>query len=1270
MPADPNRAKDLFLAAAELPAADRPAFLAGACAGDPELRAAVERLLAAHDAPDSRIDFPGDPWATSAEAPKPPTGDVPADDRGLVLAGRYKLVEQIGEGGMGSVWMAQQVEPVRRVVAVKLIKPGMDSKAVLARFEAERQALALMEHPNIARVLDAGLSADGRPFFVMELVKGVPITQFCDARKLTPRQRLELFVPVCQAIQHAHQKGVIHRDIKPSNVLVALYDDHPVPKVIDFGVAKAAGQPLTDRTLLTGFGAVVGTPEYMSPEQASLNQLDVDTRSDVYSLGVLLYELLTGSPPHPRKELERAGLLEVLRVIREVEPPRPSARLSTSETLASLAAVRGTDPARLTRLVRGELDWLVMKALEKERARRYETANAFAAEVQRYLAGEPVQAVPPSAGYRLRKFVRRHRASVLTAAAFALLLLVGAAVSAWQAIAATRARNDADQARDAEADARANTEMALTESREKTARMTYERAQAFCEEGKADLGLLWMARSLELTPPGATDLDRTIRTSINLWARQHTGVRPMPPGFNLRKAALNTFDVAVSPDGRSVLTFDVHGVPRLCDLSTGNLRFTLPFEDDAPPAPDKWDGKWCPAFSPDGRLVAATREDRRVRVWDAATGQLIGKPLIHDHLVRGIGFDPAGKRLATAAGKQVRFWSVERGQPEGGPLTAAEGVEEELGGVEFSGDSRLLIAWTHNRKIPDRVLLWELPSGKLRPPLSKLELFLPIHHACFSPDGRLLLVSGFQTQLDGTLLPMARFWDVASGQPVGARMTREHTDSWRSFGKPCFRPDGRVLVTGGYPVRLWQVPSGKPLGTSNQLELVAWRPAFSPDGRVLFDLSHELHREGILDMAPGLEASQQLAVPRSNIVGFDVSPDGRWALTTHEDPRDQGERLSHCAFRLYDLAAGKAVRAPIEVKVPMPVSLPRAFSPDGLYLATMAGKNALQVWETATGRERGPRLEMNSPGHAVAFSPDGRLLAAGDESGEVRLWNAATGQAVGPPIVHGGTVSRLRFSPDGQKLLIGGWRPDKGQARLWDVGTAQPLGPALDTFSEVFDAAFSPDGRTFVTGSLRLIRWDAATCQPLWKVPMFEPASRVAFSPDGRQVLATCVNKAEARLFDARTGTPTGPHLRHKRGDVRAAFSPDGRLVLTTSADLTARLWDPATGLPVGPVWVNLHNAPEGYFTSDGRGLVLYEDDVISRWEVPGPIEGTPERVRLAVEAATRFSLDSYGGTQPLFPTIQPDPSRGTGRAWGPDPYEPVRKQLEELGGPPGYFRR
>jgi eukaryotic-like serine/threonine-protein kinase len=485
--------RELFIAALQLPdPAEREAWLDRECGTDVALRQRINVLLRAFEKAGSLLESPIDPSPAgigetkAAESVSEPDSRLPAETPGTII-GHYKLLEQIGEGGMGTVWMAQQTEPVKRVVALKLIKPGLDSRQIITRFEAERQALALMDHPNIAKVLDAGHtgqkdesgrmqdetgktsdssfrlhpSSFGRPYFVMELVKGVPITRYCDDHHLTPRQRLELFVPVCHAVQHAHQKGIIHRDLKPSNVLVALYDDRPVPKVIDFGVAKATGPQLTEQTLHTGFGAVVGTIEYMSPEQAGFNQLDVDTRSDIYSLGVLLYELLAGSPPFSRKELEKSGMLEMLRVIREQEPSKPSTKLSTAEGLPTLAANRGTEPAKLTRLVRGELDWIVMKALEKDRGRRYETANGFAMDLQRYLADEPVLAGPPSAWYRLRKFVRRNKGPVLAAGVFVFLLTAGIVGTTTGLFRALAAEKRAVTERDQKEEARRQTRQAL-----------------------------------------------------------------------------------------------------------------------------------------------------------------------------------------------------------------------------------------------------------------------------------------------------------------------------------------------------------------------------------------------------------------------------------------------------------------------------------------------------------------------------------------------------------------------------------------------------------------------------------------------------------------------------------------------------------------------------------------------------------------------------------------------------------------------------------------
>src|SRR6266705_1552898 len=443
----PAQDVDLFAAAIELPVAERAAYLDRACSGDADLRQRVEGLLKEHD------DL-GDLPEKRPAAGRPARAAQAFPERAGDRIGHYKLLQQIGEGGCGVVYMAEQEAPVRRRVALKIIKPGMDTRSVIARFEAERQALALMDHPNIAKVFDAGATEAGRPYFVMELVRGVKITEYCDQFSLTTEDRLELFVQVCRAVQHAHQRGIIHRDIKPSNILVTQsLEGVATPMVIDFGVAKATtDQRLTDKTVFTAFEMLVGTPAYMSPEQAELSSVDVDTRTDIYSLGVLLYELLTSSTPFETEELLKAGLDEIRRVIREQEPLRPSTRLTkmAGADLTTVAQQRRSEPPRLIHTIQGDLDWIVMKALEKDRTRRYETANGLAADLKRYLNNEPVVARPPSSAYRFQKAIRRNKLVFGAATAVVVALVAGIAISTWKTVQATKAQRETEAARNNE----------------------------------------------------------------------------------------------------------------------------------------------------------------------------------------------------------------------------------------------------------------------------------------------------------------------------------------------------------------------------------------------------------------------------------------------------------------------------------------------------------------------------------------------------------------------------------------------------------------------------------------------------------------------------------------------------------------------------------------------------------------------------------------------------------------------------------------------------
>jgi serine/threonine protein kinase len=549
-----SQANDLFLRAAEVESPDeRRLFLDQQCSDDAALRAQVESLLAASAKVGS---FLSQPAARALAASQETVDHEPIAERPGTIIGPYKLLQQIGEGGFGVVYMAEQEKPVRRMVALKIIKPGMDTALVIARFEAERQALALMDHPNIARVLDAGTTEEkdeggrmkdeqsknssdssfilhpssfrgGRPYFVMELVKGIPITEFCDQNHLLPEARLKLFVDVCHAVQHAHHKGVIHRDIKPSNVMVTLHDGVPVVKVIDFGVAKATWQKLTERTLFTAYGQMIGTPAYMSPEQAEMSGLDIDTRSDVYSLGVLLYELLTGTTPLESERLREAGYAEMQRLIREEEAPRPSTRLSSlGQTATVLAGNRGLDVKGLARLLAGDLDWIVMKALEKDRNRRYGTPENFAEDIKRYLRHEAILARPPSTAYKLKKFAQRNRGAVLTAAMVAAALVVGTALATWQAVAARQAEFRALAERDEKEQARKDADIA----RKKAEDFADEVRQANVLSGRASVDFherRWasahakFARAEQLQPDSVAlyYLRRIMHETLGLWDR-------------------------------------------------------------------------------------------------------------------------------------------------------------------------------------------------------------------------------------------------------------------------------------------------------------------------------------------------------------------------------------------------------------------------------------------------------------------------------------------------------------------------------------------------------------------------------------------------------------------------------------------------------------------------------------------------------------------------------------------------------------------------------
>ena len=1102
----------LFDAARRLsePAA-RQRYLDDACP-DSAVRARVEALLRVHDSEQSFLR----PEAAA------PTIDLPAaSEQPGTMIGPYKLLERVGAGGMGDVWMAEQTQPVRRKVAAKVIRAGMDTAQVVARFEAERQALALMDHPNIARVFDGGTTDRGRPFFVMELVKGIPITKYADDHRMPVRERLGLLADVCRAVQHAHQKGVIHRDLKPSNVLVAPYDGRPVVKVIDFGIAKATGPVLTERTLFTAFGAVVGTPEYMSPEQAEVNNQDVDTRSDIYSLGVLLYELMTGSTPLTRKRVKDVAILEVLRVIREEEPPRPSTRLLSTPELPSIAACRGLEPKKLNSLVRGELDWIVMKALEKDRNRRYESANALAADIQRYLNDEAVQACPPSPTYRLRKFAGRNKSALaILTVLFAALVTTGtvATVGHFRISAALTREAAANkqlegalyyQTIDLAERARNAGQVRLAEQlllECKPAHRGWEwhylnrlrYGQMPAVEHPSHLFALAASRDGRLVAVGGSDGTVTVRDG------QRLGV------IRVRRAHSSwARSLAFSPDSQ-----------RLVSGGWDRRIWLWNMTDDAP----VWQAKaddivQCVAYHPDGHLIASSGASGHVQLWDARTGDertwATGSAITnHDDNLFALTFSPDGRQLAGGGSDgRVKIWRTE----DGSLLHHLPAQSEQVLGLAYSPDGRLLAAASggfYTKEQRGEVGIWETTSGRRL-------------HRLGGPNGSAFCVAfspdGTRVAAGGSADPSVRVWDVGTGAQA-IRLSGHREAVW----SVAFSPDGNRLYSssGDRTLRVWDA---RPLTSGPETERGVLADfasevhgiAFHPDGKLLATACPE----GDVQIwnARTSQLVQTIPVKGTSCVAF--SRDGRWLAAgsfgvIHVWQAPAWERRD-------PILTGDMVNAV-------------SFHPTNGQLAAAVGKT-VGIWDVATGVPRAPPAGHTNFLLSAVYSPDGRTIASAGFEGEIKVWDA---------------------DPRPTSLLQGAIPspapPWDWLARAWVTSPGHLARNLTGHVGRVSCIAFSPDGKHLVSAGVDGVfhRWDTAT----WTrtTPALSHHGHVralAFSPDGSQ-LASTGSDATVRVWDAHDFRPLFALRGHTDSIGGIAFSPDADLIASVSLDRTVRIWN------------------------------------------------------------------------------------------------------------------
>ena len=1009
--------------------------------------------------------------------------------------GRYKLLELIGEGGMGLVYLAEQQEPIRRIAALKIVKLGMDTKQVIARFEAEKQMLALLDHPNIARVYDAGTAETGRPYFVMEYVKGQSITEYCDQHKTGIEDRLKLFRQVCEGVQYAHQKGIIHRDIKPSNILVTVEGDRAVPKIIDFGIAKAVTQQFTEGTLFTQQGQLLGTPEYMSPEQTDLAVQDIDTRSDIYSLGVVLYQLLAGVLPFGRESFEKGGFAEIQRVIQEVDPPNPSTALSMlGEEAKKIAEKRKTQVVPLARRLHKELEWIPLKAMRKERVRRYRSASELADDIQNYLNGNPLIAGPETAIYRVKKFVRRHAGSVATIVLVAAAIILGLVISSAMYYRSEKALQREATARENETIARKQAEQAENTSKEHAGKLrrslyvnSIQLADAKYKEGN-------IKRVRELLDSCPNDLRGWEWNRLNYIHDE--SIRSLNTHHDFLKATI------LSPDGSRIITAGFNdNTIKIWDLRTGEELMTLRGHESRMQAL---------AISADGKRIASCGDDRMIKLYDAQSGTDVTTLRGHRGSVLTIAFSPDGKKLVSGSfDETVKLWDA----VTGAEVYTLEGHRDSLASVAFSPDGKRIVSGSCDKTIK----LWDAQTGVELLTLRGHERW--VCSVAFSPDGT-RIVSGSS---DKTI----KFWDAETG--VLLITVHGHDGPVLSV---TFSPDGKTIASGGgdNTVRIWDAETGEELKTFRGHDWEVCDVAFSPDGNQIISGSGD-GTVRIWDMMIDRESAK---FPGHSGITWSIafSPEGKQIVTCSSEDS---------TIKLWDAQTGEAIRT-IRGHRFYPFSV--AFSPDGKRIVSGEMEHRVaRVWDASTGAQVMALRNHKGPVMCAAFSPNGKYIVSGSDDKTIKLWDTESGAEVKTLQGHEYGVMSVAFSPDSKRIASA---DENGIAKIWDATTGGELMTLRGHKADIWSIRFSPDGKRIASGSLdRTAKiWDAATGGELMTLVHQDCVCPVLFSPDGRRIV-TGVRDGTARLWDTTTGVELLT-LRADQGITGVAFSPDGKTIACT----------------------------------------------------------------------------------------------------------------------------